>query len=127
RCGLVGLRQQTAKFQMLQRGVPGFGYRPRRTGKQRRSGDVLGDGEPWKRLDNLECAGEALTCNAIGTQAVYALAIEHYAARTGPVYPGHHIHQRGLARAIGADQPDHFALAQGKVDTVKSQNASETM
>ena len=55
------------------------------------------------------------------------LAAEKDRARIWPEVAGNQVENRGLARAVGADQADHSALFHGKTHPVNGQQSTKTL
>jgi hypothetical protein len=91
--------------------------------QRRGDGDVLGgheqvlfDGEVAEQLHRLERAGQAEARSPVRAQGADIAAIEGDAPGGGPGVSGQGVDHRGLAGAVGADQPVDTPLGDLKVD-----------
>jgi hypothetical protein len=77
---------------------------------------VLVDREVVEQLDRLEGPGQAEARAPVGAQAPDVAAPEHDPPGGGPGVAGQGVDHRGLARAVGADQPVDGTLRDLQVD-----------
>ena len=83
--------------------------------------DVLAHGQRHERFRRLECARHAEMDDSVRRQAADIAAAKNHPAGQRPVEAGDDIDAGGLARPVGADQPQHFAG--GDVKTHAGQGA----
>jgi hypothetical protein len=77
---------------------------------QRADDHVVEHRKPGERLHQLESAADACGADLVRTKALDRLSIEKNLARIRREHPGDHVEDRGLARAVGPDQPVDAAL-----------------
>ena len=77
---------------------------------------VLVHGQVVEQLHRLERAGQAEACAPVGAQGSDVPSVEHDPSGGGPGVPGQGVDHRGLARAVGTDQPVDGALGDLQVD-----------
>jgi len=77
---------------------------------KRADDDVVEHRKSGERLDELEGAADARGADLVGTKALDRLSIEKNLARIRREHAGDHVEDRGLARAVGPDQPVDAAL-----------------
>src|SRR4051812_32379196 len=94
--------------------------------EQRPRGDVVHHGHLWKRLNDLKRAGQPSPSNLVWLRARDVLAFEVDAACRGRVDASDEIDERGLARAIRADQADNLALLDREADAIDGIQAAES-
>src|SRR5204863_2145361 len=84
---------------------------------------VLLLGERQVLVDHLDAEAAALA----GIKGEDVLAVELDRASVGAVDAGDGLHQRRLASAIVADQPDHLAGRNGQIDAVQHVDRAEAL
>ena len=98
-----------------------------RLAMQRTDRDVLEHAQSLERLHDLEGAAHARVAHAVGTQAGDRLAVERYRAGGRRVDAGDHVEDRGLARAVGADQRVDRAGGNGETHVMHGAQATEAL
>src|SRR5204863_6835999 len=83
--------------------------------------------QPRKDADLLEGAGDAEAGHAVWRRAGEVAAAEEHAAVVGGEVAGHAVEERGLARAVGADEAHDFARLHREVDAVDGRHAEEVL
>ena len=78
--------------------------------RHRRDRQGLAHGEVGKDRDELKRPGHAAACELHRADAGDVAAEEAYRAGGRSAEPGQHIHQRGLAGAVGTDDRYEFAF-----------------
>src|SRR5690606_5698423 len=76
---------------------------------------------------HLEHAQHAKARELGRVQAEDAAAVELHFAGIGQHVPGEHVEQGGLARAVGTDQADQFALGDIHADAIDRPQAAEAL
>ena len=71
--------------------------------------DVLGDVERGDQREVLEDRLDAGVAGVRRAREAPLRAVHEHPALVGPQCPGHHAHERALAGAVVADQPEHLA------------------
>ena len=69
---------------------------------------VLHDGHLSKQPSTLGHEGQAGSQHPVGAVTGHGLAVEAHLALSGAKQPGDAVEHGGLARAVGADEPDDF-------------------
>ena len=87
--------------------------------------DVLNDRHGLEQADILEGAGDAVGRNIVRGMAHDGLAQQDDIARSGLIYAGQHVENRGFACAVGADQAYDFVVHQVKIDVLGYLQAAE--
>lgn len=54
--------------------------------------------------------------DVVGVRPLNGTPVDPEGTGGGPLEPGHHLHQGGLAATAGADQADEFTVADGQID-----------
>ena len=78
-----------------------------------------------EQLDVLESARNAQAGNAVRRRGAQVVFFEMQAAGGGRIDAADQVEHRGLARAVGADQREHFAAPHLEADAVHRQHAAE--
>ena len=94
---------------------------------QRADRDVLQHAQALERLHELEGAADAGVAGAIGPQAGDHLAVQADGAGVGREDAGDHVEDRGLARAVGADQRMDRAGRHAEAHVVHRAQAAEAL
>src|SRR5207302_11350632 len=84
-------------------------------------------GQVGEQTDILERARNACGGDLVRLQAGQVAPVEHERARLGRVKSRQDVEQRGLAGAVGADQAENFAGADGKRDFRKRLHAAKAL
>ena len=122
--GLVELRRQAHALRHgLGRGQRGH---PSRLVQVRADGDVLAHGLRREGLHDLEGARQPLARIEVGRAAGDVLPVELNAAAVGNEEARHQREQRGLARAVGADQRRETALRHRQAHVLHRPEAAKT-
>ena len=87
--------------------------------------DVLDDSHLFEQADVLERAGNARMDDLMRFFAVHPLTAEVERTLSGFVDAGNEVENRRFARAVGADEPDQFGLANFHVEVIHSLQAAE--
>ena len=95
--------------------------------QQRADDDIVLDAERRKRPHDLEGAADAAPADAVGRQAVDALAGEGDRSGVGREHAGDHVEQRGLAGAVRPDDRENAALGHLEADPVDRDQAAEPL
>src|SRR5581483_4837522 len=77
--------------------------------------------------DHLEGATQAQVEDPVGLEPVDALALEADLPLVGPVHPGDAVEQRGLAGAVGADEPVDAARLERERHVVHRRDSAEAL
>ena len=94
---------------------------------EQRNAEVLGQGQRVERSRQLEAACNAEPRALMRGQTVERAAGKANAARLVAQRAAHAVHQRALARAVGADEPDAFAVLDGELDRLQRDETAETL
>src|SRR6185437_8876083 len=94
-------------------------------GVEQRDADVLGDAEAAERPRQLEAPRHAEAGALMRREAVHRPAIEADAAAVVAQRAAQAVDQRALARAVGPDEADALAGADGKPDPIERGEAAE--
>src|SRR2546421_7101487 len=86
---------------------------------------VLEDGHAAEELCRLKRAAEAAGSDRAGLEADERHAVETDLAAVGRVDAADDVQQRGLARAVGADDAKDLSFVQSQVDAVERDDAAE--
>ena len=90
-----------------------------------RQQQVLEHGQPAERAGDLERPRQAERQQAMRRETVDAPAVEHDASGVRPQLAGEHRQQRGLAGAVGTDQPGDAAGRHVEGNTIDGGQATE--
>src|SRR6185437_12114060 len=96
-------------------------------GVEQGDANVLGDAEAAERARQLETARHAEARALMRGKAVHRPTIEMDAAAVVAQRPAQAIHQRALAGAVGPDEADALAGADGEPDPVERGEAAEVL
>src|SRR5499425_2443748 len=88
---------------------------------------VLEDSHAAPQLRELKCACDAHAGVDVWRTAAHLLAAHQHAAGVRVEVAGQHVDQRGLAGAIGADEPDEVALGDREVHGIVRDDAPEVL
>src|SRR5262245_22681949 len=128
RCRRLGIGGQADQLQHLARA----GHRrrlavPRVDAVVRGDGDVFQDRELAERAGDLERPRHAAVADLVGGEPAELGAAEPDRPRGGDEGPGDAVEQRGLARAVRADEPEDLALVHLERDLVQGGEPAEAL
>ena len=89
--------------------------------------DVFGDGKHGDQHEVLVHHADALGDGIVRIEHRTGLAVDENLAAIGLVEAVEHVHQRGLARAVFAQQGVNLALFQSQIDVVVGEHARESL
>src|SRR5262245_20231510 len=95
---------------------------------QHRADDaVCLDGEGRERPHQLEGAADAATADLVGRKSVNAVTGKGDRTAVGREYSGNDVEQRGLARAVRADDGEDRAALDTKADVIDRKQAAKAL
>ena len=89
--------------------------------------DVLQHGEVPEEAYGLERAGYAEFHDGMRLSAPDALAVEKNVAALGDIVAGDAVENGGLARAVGADEPDNGSPVHGEIKLIDGHKAAKDL
>ncbi len=95
--------------------------------QQRAHDHVVLDRQAGKRAHQLEGAADATPAHRVRREPIDALVPERDGALIGGEHPGDDVEQRGLARAVGADDGEDRALGHAEAHPVDREQAAEPL
>src|SRR5262252_3978701 len=119
-------RRQVQELEIAAR-APGYLGPGRMRARQARHEHVLEDGHAAPQLRELKGARDAHPGVDVRRTAAHLLAAHQHAAGIRVEVAGQHVDQRGLARAVWADEPDEIALGHREIDVVVGDDAAEPL
>src|SRR5262249_36733732 len=95
--------------------------------QHRADDDVVLDGERRERPHQLEGAADAATTDLVRRKSVNAVTGKRDRTAVGREYSGNDVEQRGLARAVRADDGEDRATLDAKADVVDRKQAAKAL
>jgi hypothetical protein len=89
--------------------------------------EILERGKLGEDADDLEGPPDALVKDLVGLEAVDAPPLEPDLPAVDLLHPGDAVEQRGLARAVGADEPVDMPRLEGERHAVHRRDAAEAL
>src|SRR5262245_2067433 len=89
--------------------------------------DVVQDGEPRERPHDLKRADQAEAADRVGPEPGERAPAEPHVAGVGLEEAGQQVERGGLARAVGADEPEDLALGHRQVEAAHRLDAAEAL
>src|SRR5699024_664318 len=89
------------------------------------SDDVVQDGHRGEEVESLEGPGDTCTGHVVGTSPGWWGTLPGDGPLRGAQHTGKNVEQGGLARTVGADEPDDGSGPHSKPDVVECGESSE--